>query len=243
MGLRERKEREKGQRRDEIIAAGKKIFLKKGFISATMEEIARECELSKATLYLYFPGKEQLFFTIVLMAMTEMCNLMERSQEGISDAIERIGKIGEAYLDFYDRYPEYFRILSRAIDYEFDIFDENVEMGIKIQEMNGRVWRLMTGIIKDGIREGIFRSDTDPVEICIELYASSSMIIQLMDHAGRYARNIKHMTGKYPADHGDILHFTELDFRKTLHSCGERIIYSILEKPAAKQARGSEEGE
>ncbi len=228
MGPKERKVREKEQRRDDIISAGEKLFLKKGFPGTTMDEIARECELSKGTLYLYFSSKDELFFTIVLTAMTVMYNLMRDSQEGLKEPVDRIRAIGSAYLNFYDRHPEYFRILSRIMDNEFDLNGENYEIGIRIQQMNSEVWRLMTGIISDGIKEGIFRDDTDPAEICISLYASASMIIQLMDHTKRNHGNMKKMSSGAKADPFADSFFSSLDFRKTLNSCGERIIYSIL---------------
>ncbi|MDL1893205.1 helix-turn-helix transcriptional regulator, partial [Sphingobacteriales bacterium CHB3] len=52
MGIIERKEREKEQRREEIVTAAEKIFFEKGLAIATMDEIAEAAELSKGTLYL-----------------------------------------------------------------------------------------------------------------------------------------------------------------------------------------------
>jgi AcrR family transcriptional regulator len=60
MGIYERKQREKEQRKTEIINAARKVFSNKGFNTATMEEIASEAELSPGTLYLYFKNKEEL---------------------------------------------------------------------------------------------------------------------------------------------------------------------------------------
>ena len=59
MGIAERKEREKLQRRKDIIDAAEKVFFYRGFESATMDEIAEKVELSKGTLYLYFKSKEE----------------------------------------------------------------------------------------------------------------------------------------------------------------------------------------
>ena len=60
MGIRERKEREKERRRQQITVAAKKVFSDKGFNRATMDDIANEAELSPGTLYLYFKNKEEL---------------------------------------------------------------------------------------------------------------------------------------------------------------------------------------
>ena len=64
MGIAERKQREKEQRRQHILQVAETIFLEKGINSSTMDEIAAVCELSKGTLYLYFKSKEELFLDI-----------------------------------------------------------------------------------------------------------------------------------------------------------------------------------
>ena len=65
MGIQERKEREKERRRQQIIVAAKRVFSDKGFNKATMEDIAKEAELSPGTLYLYFKDKDALIATLV----------------------------------------------------------------------------------------------------------------------------------------------------------------------------------
>jgi len=60
MGITERREREKIERRKDIIDCAKKLILSYGIERVSMEDIANKAELSKATLYLYFPGKEAL---------------------------------------------------------------------------------------------------------------------------------------------------------------------------------------
>ena len=52
MGIRERKEREKSERRQMILEAAKKLFMLNGYKSTTIEEIAAKAELSPATIYL-----------------------------------------------------------------------------------------------------------------------------------------------------------------------------------------------
>ena len=67
MGIQERKEREKLQRREDIIDAAEKVFFKKDLDSATMDDVANEAELSKGTLYIYFKSKK---FFINFMVIT-----------------------------------------------------------------------------------------------------------------------------------------------------------------------------
>lgn len=60
MGISERRQREKEQRRTEIIDAAERLFFSRGYEDVTMDDIAREVELNKATIYIYFNNKETL---------------------------------------------------------------------------------------------------------------------------------------------------------------------------------------
>jgi AcrR family transcriptional regulator len=66
MGIQERKERERERRRQQIMVAAKRVFSVKGFSKATMEDIAKEAELSPGTLYLYFKNKDELYASLSL---------------------------------------------------------------------------------------------------------------------------------------------------------------------------------
>jgi AcrR family transcriptional regulator len=53
------------ERRAQILAAAVAVFARLGFHPARMDDIARECGLSKGTLYLYFKGKDDLIAAIL----------------------------------------------------------------------------------------------------------------------------------------------------------------------------------
>lgn len=58
-------EADDSEKRRQIIAGARAIFLTQGFDAASMGEIAREAGVSKGTLYAYFDSKEALFQAIV----------------------------------------------------------------------------------------------------------------------------------------------------------------------------------
>ncbi len=53
------------ERRQEILDAAVRVFIDKGYATATMQEIATACDLAPGTLYRYFPGKADLIATVV----------------------------------------------------------------------------------------------------------------------------------------------------------------------------------
>ncbi|GAA6209001.1 TetR/AcrR family transcriptional regulator [Cognatishimia sp. WU-CL00825] len=55
----------KGRKVDQVLAGAREVFLRDGFEGASVDDIARQSGVSKATLYSYFSDKRQLFVDVV----------------------------------------------------------------------------------------------------------------------------------------------------------------------------------
>jgi len=62
---RPRRERRKEARPGELLDAALTLFVEKGFAATRVEEVAARAGVSKGTLFLYFPSKEDLFKAVV----------------------------------------------------------------------------------------------------------------------------------------------------------------------------------
>jgi AcrR family transcriptional regulator len=60
-----KRERRKEARPGELINAALDLFVEKGFSATRVEEVAARAGVSKGTLFLYFPSKEDLFKAVV----------------------------------------------------------------------------------------------------------------------------------------------------------------------------------
>jgi TetR/AcrR family transcriptional regulator len=60
-----RRERRKEARPGELLDAALDLFVEKGFAATRAEEVAARAGVSKGTLFLYFPSKEELFKAVV----------------------------------------------------------------------------------------------------------------------------------------------------------------------------------
>lgn len=64
----------RGRKFKQVLEGARKVFLREGYAGASVDEIASEARVSKATLYSYFPDKEQMFnevFRVDLAQETE----------------------------------------------------------------------------------------------------------------------------------------------------------------------------
>jgi len=106
MGIKERKEREKERRRQQIIVAAKRIFSEKGYSRTTMDDIAKEAELSAGTIYLYFKNKDELCATLTLRILQYLQMRVEHVlNEKDASTDEKINLLKQALYDVYEFDP------------------------------------------------------------------------------------------------------------------------------------------
>jgi AcrR family transcriptional regulator len=73
--LRDARERQRRQEnRETILHAAEAVILRKGFSATSMDDVAREAQFSKATLYHYFRSKAELIFEILIHFLEDLDN-------------------------------------------------------------------------------------------------------------------------------------------------------------------------
>jgi TetR/AcrR family transcriptional regulator, mexJK operon transcriptional repressor len=70
-------------KRDQILSGARRVFLRDGFAAASTDAIAAEAKVSKRTLYVYYPSKEELFADVMRKLTIE--NPQTRALESIEE--------------------------------------------------------------------------------------------------------------------------------------------------------------
>jgi AcrR family transcriptional regulator len=108
---------DKVQRRDEILAAAKRVFAKKGFHSTTIADIAKAAHLSYGSVYWYFDSKEALFHA--LMASEEealrahIATALAEVAAGDADPYGALRRAVRATFEFFESDRATVRLLFR----------------------------------------------------------------------------------------------------------------------------------
>ncbi len=64
----------RGRKFIQVLEGARKVFLRDGFEGASVDDVAREARVSKATLYSYFPDKRLMFAEVFRAELTRECN-------------------------------------------------------------------------------------------------------------------------------------------------------------------------
>lgn len=156
MGIQERKEREKERRRQQIIVAAKRVFSEKGFNKATMEDIAKEAELSPGTLYLYFKNKEELYASLSLRILQYLdIRVSHVNKEPDLDPVSKLDALMVAMYDVYDFDP---LIIINMFHLQSSETLKNLsdELMQEIKDLSKKSIGAIADIFNEGIQTGAF---------------------------------------------------------------------------------------
>lgn len=170
MSLTKWKEREKEQRRNDIINAAKKLFIGKDFDEVSMDEIAEEVGLGKSTLYLYFKNKEALYFAVVLRGVRVWVEMVKEEVKKGTTGLEKLKLYENANKEFSNKYPDYLRMMYSPKSNKKQFNMDNMDSSEEYKELRGLLKELMLIIVNSvqmGINDGEIWSEVDPVEVAV----------------------------------------------------------------------------
>lgn len=145
------------ERPHQILHAALEVFDEHGLAGARLEDIARRAGVSKGTIYLYFPNKEELFREMIRTTIVAAIADGELIPEGGS-ATEQLLAYMRTYWDFA-RSPA-FSTIYRLVIGELHRFPDLSEF--YVNEVVLRMRQLVSRIIRRGIESGEFR-DVPPL--------------------------------------------------------------------------------
>ena len=79
-------DKDKSQRRDEIMAAAKEVFARRGFHATTIADIAKQAGLAYGSVYWYFDSKDELFHALMAVEESALRNHVAAALAGLGPA-------------------------------------------------------------------------------------------------------------------------------------------------------------
>lgn len=176
MGVIERRERERTDLRERILDAAREIFIAEGYDGVSMRKVAEKIEYSPTAIYGYFTDKEDLFLQLCHSDFHRLAESFLRIGQ-IPDPVERLRKIGQAYMDFGLKNPNHYRMMFMTAHPRISE-EHNKEMGKGNPEEDA--YEFLRQTVAEALAAGAFREDlTDADLIAQTLWAGTHGVVSL----------------------------------------------------------------
>lgn len=162
MSTKSRKKKIKQIKENDIIDAAEKVFFRKGYNEANVDEIAAEAEYSKRTVYKYFKSKKELYFVVTLRGYNILLDLFKAglAEKSTMTGLEKVKLIGQITVKFQQDYNEYFNIVA---DYEHEEadFEDETSIVYNCYQKGEETINCLYQALSEGVKDGSIRPEID----------------------------------------------------------------------------------
>ncbi len=146
------------RRRALIIKSAAHVFGRKGFHATTLEEIAADLQVTKASLYYYFSTKEELLYEVHLLSLQDVLAQLDEARARFTSPVDRLQAVVTGHLRVLASDYEGAFLLQQ----EYDLPEPYRE---RIVELRDRYERGLLDIVQDGVRQRLFRVKDERVAV------------------------------------------------------------------------------
>jgi len=132
-----------------LVMAGVECFADLGFDGTTTRDIAERVDLSPAAVYVHFPSKADLLFTISKLGHESALQTLEAAAASEPPGTERIGAMISAFAAWHARN----RRLAKVVQYELDAIPP--ERRPELNRMRRRFETVFESTIEEGIEANL----------------------------------------------------------------------------------------
>lgn len=177
-----RRQKEKEDRKEAILAAAREVFFEQGIRRATVDDIAARAEVAKGTVYLYFETKETILAHLLLEGLDTLGQQLEAAydEDHRLSAETRLRQLAAAYLNFYHAQGDYFRLMMAFDRGHFqDAVSASVYEAILHRSLRGLHW--LVRAIEQGVQSGELQVE-DAKQSAGMFWAALNGVLVLVSH-------------------------------------------------------------
>ena len=140
----------------QILAQATRLFAARGFVGASLQDIAKAVGIRKPSLLYHFPSKDQLRRSVLEQMLEHWNEVVPRLLRAATSGREQFDAIGEEMINFFGEDPDRARLLLR------ELLDRPEEMGPLIRERVQPWADVVSEYIRKGQAQGRVHADVDP---------------------------------------------------------------------------------
>lgn len=164
--------------KNSILDASRKLFLKRGVDKTSMDDIALAAECSKATVYVYFKNKEDIYYHITAEYMSSLRSGVKECLANSSDYERAYFTMCNILAQFEHDYPMYFDCILGRTNAAADKV-EDLPILKKIFDVSEEINTVICDFLERAQESGFVRADIDPIQATFVLWSSICGLISL----------------------------------------------------------------
>lgn len=201
MGETNKKEAVAALHRARIMTAAEKLFSEKGYEQTTIEDISKESEYSRRTIYAYYESKDDILHCIIekgLQALKTDIENAANDNAGFTDAYRAVCR---AMRKYRREYPHSLGRLNRSGDEEIGQAVKSAAVK-NILRLGTEIKETLEALIIRGQENGEVRKDIIPTLTVYVLWSSIDSLLALAGTKGKFICAQNGMTEEKFLDYG-----------------------------------------
>jgi len=138
---------ERQLKREAVLQAAVKLFNRKGFHDTSLDEVASTLNVTKPTIYHYFPNKGEILFECVRRGLEAISEAVGHAQREGGNGLARLKSLMERYALVMTQ--EFGMCVTRTADHEL-----SKESGAEFRRLKKQIDRTVRKVIEAGMNDG-----------------------------------------------------------------------------------------
>lgn len=170
----------KNKNREDIIIAGRNLFLENNFINVNIKEICNLAGVSRVTFYKHFKSIDDLIFEVQIDILKNMTDFIISRDDVQASGVERLKMALNAWVDYAKEYKEQMKFIVL-----FDLYyDRNEKVNCMYEKFIGEEndKDFLHTIVSKGIEDKTLRQDLDSTKTEYYIYQTITGVVQRMSY-------------------------------------------------------------
>jgi AcrR family transcriptional regulator len=176
MGVKERREAEKADRKAGILGAARTLLFSKGLEGTSINGIAALVELSVPALYRYYKNKDEIIFDLSREGLQLLRFTIAEAAAGSRLPEDKLRAIAAAYRDFSVRQKDYFTVINHFLASPRAVLPDHLKQ--QIDRHGEEILMQVVAAVEAGCASGALAC-SDPRRFSLMFWGAINGIIQL----------------------------------------------------------------
>lgn len=188
MGRENKKDAVADLHRKQIMKAAEKLFSEKGYAQTTIDDISKESEYSRRTIYVYYESKDDILHHIIEKGLEKLKQDIEGAIRAGDDFISAYKGICMAMSRYQREYPHSEDSINNANSGKLDL-EKSSDTVNHILLLGTEINTLLAHFIEHGKESGVVRKDIIPMLTVYVLWSSITALLTLKQTKGQFISN------------------------------------------------------